>query len=254
MTGMQGQQGEMRESAAVLNYRSAGAVDATLKSLLRRRDMRLCLKIFAMLVVGVPLLFVGPAVLASFTDFTLVRSGAMSDSPWRIAFILCSAVMIPILFWIEIGTDGRFFETQATSLGGRDDYPFMRASSYGEYEYRRQEGAMIAFTEILLFAPRITLSALRQWRVRRMIGPVDVTLAVNVLESLLESEHAAPTAELMLPGRRKEQLESVLAYLVFHEWADIAADGLRAWVSTETREAVRKARVAAVRAHTKPAT
>src|SRR5580765_6742561 len=130
------------------------------------------LQIFGMLSLGLPAVFMGPALLATIIDACLSRAGVGGEQTWRICFIACSVVIVPLLFWIEIGTDGRFFEMEAASLGSADDFPFMQLSSYGEYEIRRQEGAIIGFTEVMLFAPRITIAAMRQWRVRRVIGSV----------------------------------------------------------------------------------
>jgi hypothetical protein len=243
MSGMQGQQGQDNHdnaAVAMLSYRPAAAVDVTVASLLKRRDRLFHLKILGMLTLGLPLLFVAPGLLASFLDVCLTHAAVGNDHTWRLLLIACSVVVIPLLFWIELGTDGRFFEMQATFLGPADDYPFAHLSSYGDYQMRQQEGAIIGFTEIMLFAPRLVLGALRPLRIRRVIGPVDVSLASHVLTTLLSNEQGLETVELLPPGRTPEQLQCALAYLAFHEWIGVAKDGRRTWALTETRQLLRK--------------
>src|SRR5262245_49807156 len=110
ISGMQGQQGQDNVDVAVLSYRPAAAVDVTVASLLKRRDRLFHLKVLGMLALGLPLLFIAPALLASFLDVCFTHAAIANDHTWRLLLIACSVVIIPVLFWIEVGTDGRFFE------------------------------------------------------------------------------------------------------------------------------------------------
>jgi hypothetical protein len=227
-----GGQREPSEISPVLNYRPSSAADVTISSRIHNREIRFQLKLLGMLAMGVPLLLIGPWLVEGIICTVMFRFGGQLPISFSMLYLILCAVSIPLLFWVEVRTAGRWFENQAKELGLFE--PFT-SSGYGEWEYRRQQSSAIAWVEVLLFAPRTILSVIQQWKIRRAIGPVEMPLVAGTLELLLSHNESISTAELLPQGRTVGQLQGSLAYLVFFDWIGISKDGLRVWALSEAR-------------------
>jgi hypothetical protein len=94
--------------------------------------------------------------------------------------------------------------------------------------------------EVLLFAPRLTISAWRDLRERARLRHVTPRLAADVLDRLLRHDGGVPPAEIAAAhGDIRGSLDAIL-YLAFHEWIGFATDRRRVWVHSDDRRKLDK--------------
>ena len=227
----------MSSTPPVMDYRRPGTPSApdVAAALLRRQRMSQ-LKSVARLVVGVPLSFVGPWVVASFLWFILWRFGVRGVD-WWVYFLGSCAVVIPLLYRLEWNTRGEW-HTQEMRAQGTTTSDLMSASSYGEWQMRRDAAALAAWVEILLIPARMVLGAAARLRAERAVAGVDRGRAAQVLVALAASDKAVPVRQLLGAGESPEQLRRTLHYLALFDWADVSSDGHRAWILSEARRAL----------------
>src|SRR5439155_22152934 len=99
-------------ATAVLGYRGPRMLDAQERSVAQAiavRERAYQAAAWAMLLIGIVALFVGPAVLAGAAVGIESRMHLMHALSWWATFGIVCAAVVPVLFWMEIGTRGRWF-------------------------------------------------------------------------------------------------------------------------------------------------
>jgi len=89
------------------------------------------------------------------------------------------------------------------------------------------------------WGPRKLIDAWAKLRDRAQLGPVDPTLATDVLWWL--RDHDAAVHVNQVPDLPRPQRATVLLFLVLHDWIDQSRDGRRIWLRSTTQHLFRRA-------------
>ena len=215
------------------------------RGMLIRRDAVLNVKLVAMFVGGLVTSFVAPVVATLVVIQVHHRWGSHGFFMFEAAliFVIASLTIIPLLYGVEHLTRGRFFEDAVRKHGLGDNVNslgMLQTASRGEYEMQTTAATWAAYLELVLFAPRMTMGALRQWRLRRYLGAFNVTRAAEVVHALLAVGVGVHPGAFLRGGETLEQLWPVLLLLTLHDWTGIAKSGDRIWLLSDARRALSK--------------
>lgn len=215
-----------------LDYRRPGTgtlPNGRLARLLRERESLFWIKISAMLIFGVALCFIGPAMLAMFARSVAMKNG--TDANFAAWFAVGSVTIIPVLFLVEWRTRGKFFEQ---SIEANSFWLAGPTSSYGIWEARQAAGSILII-EVLLAAPRMTLNAIGQFLRRKQLGDVSLHRAGEIVTILQQVDGRVGLRQLARKDETPVDFCRVLRYLTFYDWIDIAKDGKHVWLLSEAR-------------------
>jgi hypothetical protein len=213
-----------------LAYRRPGAVELSQLSLaeaLRTRERSYQLAGWTMLALGAAALLIGPALIASFLIGLKSRLHLATAIDWGACFAIAFAAMVPLLFWMELRTRGRWFEDEMRSQG-TTPADLWQCSSRGEWELRTTAAGWAAMMEILLWGPRMVLGA--RERFRASVPTAVMADATAVINYLRHFDDGIPTAELPI-----HRPAAALRYLVSRDWAGVSKRGDRVWLLSEAR-------------------
>jgi hypothetical protein len=203
---------------------------------LRNRQAGFWFRILAKLAVGIPLSFIGPALLACIINAALLRARVHDPPAWITLFWISCLIVIPILYFVEWYHHGDFFLDTARSQGITSGSYFTAFVSYSNWRYRNSEALGAFYTELLLFAPKQVFSAVADFRQRIDLTGDQMHRAAQVVADLSTSDTSLPIAQLHRSGESNESLRLILQYLQFHDWIDISKSGDRAWLLTTARK------------------
>jgi len=198
-------------------------------------------------VFGLPLLFLGPAVLG--TMFWVACILLYQWYPWTWFFLGTCAVAIPALFVTEIRTAGEFMSAAITPDQANRAMAAQAVKTVGTLINPRlgntlalaaaiasPRASTAGFVELFLTGPRLLLSAFRNTRMTIRLRSVDVERTALLLHQLLRANIGVPIQSLLQKSERPGDLELPLAYLVFHDWAAVAADHSKAWILSDAKK------------------
>jgi hypothetical protein len=194
--------------------------------LLRRREAALRSKTAALLLFGVPLSFIGPAVF-TMIGWAMWARHHRTPYPFWTAFLVISAVSLPLLYLLAWSLKGSVLEHGAETMG--------------TFTQRRAAGGLMFF-EIANAGPRMVLHGVSCHNARRRSGAIDLRRAAEAICTMFASDTAVSPAKLLRPGEPPDQLEPLLSFLMFHQIADVSAAGDRVWLNSDVRRAVGDAR------------
>jgi hypothetical protein len=203
---------------------------------LRNRQAGFWFRILTKLAIGIPLSFIGPALLACIFNAMLLRARVHDPPSWLTLFWLSCLIVIPILYFVEWYHHGDFFLDTARSQGITSGNYFTAFISYSNWRYRNAEAISAFYTELLLFAPKQVFSAIADFRQRIQLTGDQMHRAAQLVADLSTSDTSLPIAQLYRPGESNESLRLTLQYLQFHDWVDINKTGDRAWLLTTARK------------------
>lgn len=223
-----------------LEYRhSATADDHSLNRtvlVLQSREGFFWIHILLTACAGLVVAYVGPLLAASLLFAILGRLGVplpRNDS-WLVLFT--AAGLLGILFWYERRTRGQFLNQ---SIEDHRDWFHGRASSYGEFEARYQIASFMIVVELLLWGPRMLLSALDRSRTRQALRHVSLTRAAEIIADLQRADGGVLIRNLQRPNESLEELRGTLGYLSLFDWIGASKDGTRTWLLTDARKRLR---------------
>ena len=203
---------------------------------IRNRQAGFWFRILAKLALGIPLSFIGPALLACIINVSLLRARVHDPPAWLTLFWISCLIVIPILYLIEWYHHGDFFLDAARSQGITSGTYFTAFISYSNWRYRNAEALGAFYTEILLFAPKQVFSAIADFRQRIDLTHDQMRRAAESVYDLSTCDTSLPIAQLHRPGESPESFRRILQYLQFHNWIDISKTGDRAWLLTTARK------------------
>ncbi len=194
------------------------------------------------LAIGVPLLFLGPAVLASI--FWVVQwQFDHFYAGWLALFGVLSLIMIPLMVRMELrGGDGFLMSalperpagwSRAMLVGGPAGLSVATAHALAN-----PRALTAGPVEVFLTGPRLVVQTVQQLRARRALAGVPIRRAAEVVCTLQRYDHGQPPRRLCAPGEREEDLGPVLAWLALHDCVGIRADRERVFLYSAFRAAV----------------
>jgi hypothetical protein len=182
------------------------------------------------LLAGSAVSLFGPAMLALVAAGVERRFG-LAGPNWTAWFAISCFALLPILFWFEHRTLGRYYEEAV--IGSPTP---QSASSYGEWRILQAEAQGRVFVELMLYGPRQVMQAWRGWDERKALAIVDRARAAEMLDRLLVAEGGVQTSAVALPDEPPEALALVLRYLIMHDWIGLSKDGVRVWMLSDARK------------------
>jgi hypothetical protein len=199
--------------------------------LLRQRDTMHKVAAVFKLILGVTLSFLAPFLLASIVCSAASRV-ARADLSWLRAFTVTTIALIPLLYWLEHRTRGKFFEDEAHAIAMDHGE---RPSSHGEWMYRSDRATWALYIEVFFLAPRMTFEGPADLRSMRHLGAANMGRAADLIELFLAGEGSFAAAKLRHPIDDPRDFALVLNFLRFHDWIDVSKDGKRVWLRTEAK-------------------
>jgi hypothetical protein len=208
--------------------------------LLRAREALLRWKTAAMLAAGAALSFLGPLILAGIARYIQFQAGVREPTSWWLWFVLLSGTVIPLLYWLEHRTRGEFFTdaVRDAGLGENVGAGGLSTASRSEWEMQTAAATWAAYIEILLFAPRMTMNAFRQRRMRANLGHVDPVRPAEIIHLLRTTDSGVDPIALAKPGESMEDLWPALLWLSLHNWIGISRRQDRVWLLSDARGAL----------------
>jgi hypothetical protein len=200
-------------------------------SRLRRLDAAFRTRTFTLMLLGVLFLFIGPGLFTLIAWNMQFMAQGYPTPPGEI-FLICSAVLIPLLFILEYFTRGTFYSApdapDPDSMGG--DSPASRGGAY----------ALVI--EISLWGPRIIMSGLRKLREESRFSNDARAAGAQIIACLLKTEEGSLYSGRLLTTCALEDdlFADSLRYLTFHDRVGIAKDGSRVWLISEARRKIEK--------------
>jgi hypothetical protein len=214
---------------------ATSAIDpARLAVVLRRRDRSFKVRWITLAILGFIVLWVGPLIVGSIAYLVRLKE---SYTPWLKCFLWTSLIVIPILFFFEWLTRGKFFEGTVEGLGDTADYGYYaKVTTYG---VRGRIAAGALAIEMCLWGPRMVIAGVRRIAALSIIKPADHAPAAEILAQLMRVEEGQPTAQVMTAAQlRQEEFSAALWYLGFHDIVGISKDGQRLWVLSDARRQI----------------
>jgi hypothetical protein len=200
-------------------------------ALLKKREAALRAKTVAFLLLGIPLSFIGPAFFTAVGWAFWIRAHRAlypPPYPWLTAFVIISAVSLPLFYLLAWSYRGSSVLEQ-------------HAEDLDTFTGRRHAGGLMVL-ELANIGPRMVMHAITTRAGRRRAGNVDLEHAAEAVCTMSATDSAVSPAKLLRPGEPPEALEPLLTFLMFHQLADISAAGDRVWLNSDVRRAIENAR------------
>jgi hypothetical protein len=219
---------------AALDYAAPDAADARIQRVLGELRMDETLGWAAGAVklgLGVPLCFLPSALFTVLlVGFGRERYG-LSASEAIPVFIVSSAVLIPVLIWLERRTRGDFLLDAL-----RGEPPPQQASSYGEYQMQSDRFRWAAYTEIALLGPRLILDVFAGASGRGSLSTAERLVAARIVLALHDAGQGVPVRDLWKIEPPGLTLAQAMRHLRRLDWIGVAAAGDRVWLSSPIRQ------------------
>lgn len=196
-------------------------------ALLKKRESALRAKTTAFLVFGVPLSFIGPLFFTAVGWAFWIRAHRElypPPYPWLTAFVIVSAVTLPLFYLLARAYKGTSVLEQ-------------HAEDLDTFTGRRHAGGLMVL-ELANIGPRMVMHALGTRAARRRAGDVDLQRAAEAVGTMSAVDTGISPAKLLRSGESPDVLEPLLAFLMFHHIADISSAGDRVWLNSDVRRAL----------------
>src|SRR5688572_859021 len=144
---------------------------------LKKRDRAFVIRWITLAILGFFVLWVGPVIVGTIVFLARMRE---SYTPWVTCFLWTSLIVIPILFFFEYLSRGKFFEGTVEGLGGVADYGYYANVTTFHARGRLAAGALAI--EICLWGPRMVIAGFRR---------------IAALSSVKPADHAPPPRSLL---------------------------------------------------------
>jgi len=186
---------------------------------------------FALLFLGALVSMIGPVIFGTAMWIREYRAGGLGIGDvqhswlWHVAMV--SVWFLPILFLIEWMTRGKLLENTVEGVSGMGRFVTGRLVA----------GAF--FVEMCLWGPRMVTGGVRQQIGLSRHRHADRTLAAAMVAELVNRGDGLPIGELYaLANNRDDVFGDALAYLMFHEIADVSKSGDRVWLCSDGKKAL----------------
>jgi hypothetical protein len=202
------------------------SVDRVLRELVRAESLKLAGSV-AKLAIGLPLCLLGPLFVAVLIEPLLMRWGGGLFPSFGTIFLILTAVLLPLLLWLERRTKGEYFadvirEESRTVAGSRDD----------EFQRRDTGLACAFFTEIALLGPRLVWAFIDRLRGRPRGDRSTRLVAAQVACELVARGEGVPLSALVRPDRPLSQVAAAVEHLLACGWVGRSVQHDRAWLAS----------------------
>ncbi len=228
-----------------------------LSRLTRRRQTDLTLAALGV-AAGMLLSLLAPLFFASIFWFALGSILEMWLS-WPLCFAVAAALVLPLLFRLELRTAGEYLAQSINSSGmvpaqevvpGAVMLSTWAGGSMGLVALARTanpRAASFGAVEIFLTGPRLVVAGCRRWRTDRNFAGVDRERAAEIVALLLERGAALHPRELLRPGETLQDdrcppaaLMQPLVWLAHHRWIGVSDSLKKVYLYSDAAESLRR--------------
>src|SRR6266480_2837334 len=97
---------------------------------LRQRAAGFWLRTFLKFLIGIPLSFIAPALLACIIYAVIIRIDHKAQPNWLLLWAICSTLLVPLFYWLEWRTGGDYLVDEMRWQGTTVDH-FYNSSAAG---------------------------------------------------------------------------------------------------------------------------
>jgi hypothetical protein len=194
-------------------------IDEALIASFMHRQSDLQKRLMAGAIAGGIALCLFAVLVITLLVFMLI--GPVGES-FVLTYLVVAVVSLPISFVIAHYLKGSILEATVPD----SDLLSNRMMS-------RTVGVPLVVAEIANFGPRLVLYGVKTLRGRRWIVPPDPGRIATAIAMLVAADSALSPGKLLLPGETADDLEPLLAFLLYHELVDLSKNGDRLWLTTE---------------------
>jgi hypothetical protein len=200
----------------------------TLLPKLKKLDTSFRSRWFALLILGAIVSMIGPVIFGTLfwmRQFGRRHSGEYHTWLWEVGMVC--VWFLPIMFFVEWVTRGKLLENTVEET-----------SDMGRFVAGRMVAGAV-FVEVCLWGPRMVTGG-----VRKQIGltrhrHADRALAAAMISEMANRGDGLPIGELFaLAQNRDDAFGDALAYLMFHDLADVSKSGDRVWLCSDGKKAL----------------
>ena len=213
---------------------------ARLAAVLKRGDASFVARWIVLAILGFLVLWIGPIIAATVAYLLRMRD---SYTPWLTCFIWSCLILLPILFFFEWLTRGKFFDNTIDGMGDVRDYAsYGGAGAYHAFYLRGRIAAGAFAIEMCLWGPRMVIAGFRRIAALSRVKPKDYAPAAALLAPLMRQEDGLSTGAVMTQAKlNADDFAAALAHLSFHELVGISQDGARIWMLSDARKKLARA-------------
>lgn len=199
------------------------------------------LKAATMIAFGIPISFLGPIVLATMFWFVLISFQFGSNIQWFNLFIVLTAVVVPLLYRLELRTGGDYLTTVLRESDVHGMHGFAIAPGFtpeiGAFSnaLANPRAMSSVFVEFFLFGPRMAIGGFRQAKVARRVRLADPKRAALVITLLIRRNDGIQTADVIEEGESMADVLPIIVYLTFHQWVGVGKEWQRVWLDSKSR-------------------
>ncbi|RIK68872.1 MAG: hypothetical protein DCC65_01710 [Planctomycetota bacterium] len=205
---------------------------------------------WARIAFGVPLCFVPALVLG--TMFWFAGSNLFGHwGDWTWYFWITAIVTIPLLFRLEVRTNGDYLGNVARDPGPSVPGGEMLAvaahlglgtlAGVGATTLANPRMAASGVTEIFLAGPRMVLNGKRHFDQLRVLKNVRLDRVSQLLSQLMASSQAKSLGELCHKGESRVDLIPVLCWLKLYGWIGVSGHSDKVILFSESRDKLKAA-------------
>ena len=199
------------------------------------------MKIATMILVGVPLSFAAPLLIA-----TLLWAGGLWASMlfalpslavrWLWLFLPPAVLIVSLLYYLELRTNSRASKKgAATKPAKAPPIPVQKlAAEETATAPPRTQTSSAGIFEIFVIGSRFVVSAFRQWAAARRLH-ADRDRAAAIVRQLVSQTSGVDMSRLLIEGEKIADIRPELVYLAFYEWVGIGEKQGRVWLYSAAR-------------------
>jgi hypothetical protein len=208
---------------------------------LLKQEAILSTGIAVLLLIGVPMLFIGPIVVGFIFWIVTIQLFGYISLTW---FLVGSCILlIPLLLWTERRAHGGSFDQAVLgNPSGINDAalaPFLLGSEFGMIIAiaANPRVTVSGLVEIFLTGPRFVLEAWDKHAAMKRLKNVDRDIASDVIDQLCQNDRAIAVKEFIKAyAPKKCDVSGPIAYLLFHDWIGISKEMDRIWLHSEGKK------------------
>jgi hypothetical protein len=196
--------------------------------ILKQLQLRHQIQSYSALLGGAVLSLLGPMLLMLFCllfSTTLMASYGFWGAYWIIA-----GVSLPVFFLIAYRLRGSVLEHMVPdedSLSGR----FMQ----------RKVAPLLVIAEMANIGPRLVLWAIERMLGHRRVRGVGLGRIAQAVGELANAHEGIGPAKLLFPDESPRQLEPIIAFMLYHQIADLSKRADRVWLTSDFRRRLQAA-------------
>jgi hypothetical protein len=193
---------------------------------------------WAALLGGGILSLLGPLVFTFLYILLALPEKSLKEHGFWGVFGLTCAYTLPLLFLLAGTTGGSLLER---FVDASDDSFAMRMA-------RGRVGAFLLMLDIANVGPTLVREGFRRIKGESQMSRLNSNRVAMGIQTLLADEYGMSPSKLIQPGETADDLEPLLAFLIFFHVVDLSKKGDRVWLTSRVRsELVQAGAVRALR-------